>query len=129
VTTNLDVEAVQLALDALISGDSQGAADHFADDLVMTGVGGRIAGRIVGLPAVLDRFAGIARDTGGTFGTEVEAVYSGDDTPDVVITRHWASIDGHPVQGTQALLVTSDRGRVHTIDALSRPGATSGVWD
>jgi hypothetical protein len=63
------------------------------------------------------------------FGTEVEAVYAGNTTFLVVVARHWASIEGRQVHGTQALLVTADGDRIRTINALSRAGPASGIWD
>jgi ketosteroid isomerase-like protein len=129
VTPNLDAAAVQQALDALITGDHDAAAGQFAKDVVFIGAGGCIVGRTAGLDAVLGGFAEISRFTRGTFGTEVEAVYTGSTSQLVVVTRHWASIDGKPVHGTQALLVTVDNGRIGTIEALSRPGSASGIWD
>jgi ketosteroid isomerase-like protein len=129
VTPNLDVAAVQRALDALITGDQHAAADQFTEDVVFSGVGGCLDGRTTGLPAVLVRFAELAGLTRGTFGTEVEAVYTGNSNQHVAVTRHWASMDGEPVHGTQALLVTADGDRIRTITALSRPGPPSGIWD
>jgi ketosteroid isomerase-like protein len=129
VTPNFDVAAVQQALDALITGDDRVAADQFTADVVFTGVGGCLDGRATGLPAVLDRFAELSRLTKGTFGTEVAGVYGGTPEGIVVITRHWASIDGEQVHGTQALLLTADRGRIGRIIALSQPGPRSGIWD
>jgi ketosteroid isomerase-like protein len=129
VNLNLDVATVQQALDALITGDPQAAAGQFTEDLALTGVGGCLQGQATGLSAALDRFADLSRLTGGTFGTEVEAVYTGNTTQHVVVTRHWASIDGEQIHGTQALLVTADGGRIRTINALSRPGPPSGIWD
>jgi ketosteroid isomerase-like protein len=124
-----DVEDVQQALDALVNGDHQAAADRFTHDVVVTGVGGYLRGRITGLLAVLDRFARMSRLTGGTYGTEVEAVYTDQTTQLVVVTRHWASIHGEQVHGTQALLVTVAGGRIRAISAFSRPGPASGIWD
>jgi ketosteroid isomerase-like protein len=129
VTPILDSEDLQQALDALITGDRQAAADRFTEDVVLTGVGGCLSGRITGLPAVLDRFADMARLTHGTYGTEVEAVYTGNTTQLVVVARHWASIEGDQVYGTQALVVTVDGGRIGAMSALSRPGPASGIWD
>jgi ketosteroid isomerase-like protein len=129
VTPILDVDDVQHALDALITGDREAAADRFTEDLVLTGTGGGLAGRTTGLPAVLDRFADLSRRTGGTFGTEVEAVYTGNTTQLVVVTRHWALIEGQQIHGTQALHVTADRGRIRTIDVLSPTARRSGIWD
>jgi hypothetical protein len=129
VTLNLDVATVQRALDALITVDHAAAVDHFTDDVVFTGVGGCLDGRATGLPAVLDRFAEMSRLTNGTFGTEVEAVYTGKSTQLVVVTRHWASIHGEQIHGIQALIVTADGTRVRTITALSRSGPPSGIWD
>jgi ketosteroid isomerase-like protein len=129
VTPILDVDTVQQALDALIAGDRDVAAAQFTPDLVFTGVGGCLAGRTTGLDAVFDRFTAIARLTHGTFGTEVEAVYTGNATHAVVITRHWASICGKPVHGAQALIATVDGCRIRTIDALSRSHSPSGIWD
>jgi ketosteroid isomerase-like protein len=128
VTPTLDVDTVQQALDALITRDVETAARQFTDDLVMTGVGGCLAGRTAGLRAVLDRFADLALLTHGTFGTEVEAVYRGDTARVVVVTRHWAAINGKPVTGTQALLVTVDGGRIRIVEALSPEGPASGIW-
>jgi ketosteroid isomerase-like protein len=128
VTPTLNVETVQEALDALITRDMEAAAGKFTDDLVMTGVGGCLAGRSAGLEAVLDRFVDLALLTRGTFGTEVEAVYTGDTNRVVVVTRHWAAIDGNPIAGTQALLLTIDGGRIRTVDALSPAGAANGIW-
>jgi ketosteroid isomerase-like protein len=129
VTLNLDVAAVQQALDALVNGDHQSAADLFTDDFVFTGVGGCFKGRTTGLTAVLDRFAELSRVTKGTFGTEVAGVYGEMSGSIVVITRHWASIDGEQIHGAQALLVTVDGSRIGKIAALSRPGPRSGIWD
>jgi ketosteroid isomerase-like protein len=129
VTPTLDVAAAQHALDALITGDRDAAAARFTRDVVVTGVGGCLSGRTTGLDAVLDRFADISRLTHGTFGTEVEAVYGGSAAQLVVVTRHWASVDGKPVHATQAFLVTVDAGRVGAVDALSRPGSATGIWD
>jgi ketosteroid isomerase-like protein len=128
VTATLDVRTVQQALDALITRDAHAAAQQFTDDLVMTGVGGCFAGRTVGREAVLARFADVAVLTQGTFGTEVEAVFSGSANQVVVLTRHWAAIDGNPVRGTQALVVTVDGGRIRIVDVLSPAGAASGIW-
>jgi ketosteroid isomerase-like protein len=129
VTPTPTAEAVQAALDALVYGDEQAVTSHFTTDMVMTGARGCFAGRVVGVRAVLDRFAELARLTGGTFGTEVEAVYTGVKPGFVVITRHWASIDGTPVQGAQALLVATKGDRIRAIDALSNASAGSGIWD
>jgi hypothetical protein len=129
VIPNFDVATIQQALDALITGDRHAAAERFATDLVLTGVGGCLDGSATGLPAVLDRFADVAELTNGTFGTEVEAVYTGNTTQHVVITRHWASVGGKPIHGTQALLLTANRDHICTIDALSRSGPPSGIWD
>jgi ketosteroid isomerase-like protein len=129
VTLNLDVPAAQQALDALINGDHQTAADRFTDDFVFTGVGGCLTGRATGLRAVLDRFAQLSRLTNGTFGTEVAGVYGEMQGSTVVITRHWASIDGEQIHGTQALLITEDGSRIAKIVTLSRPGPPSGIWD
>jgi ketosteroid isomerase-like protein len=129
VTPILDVEDVQRALDALVNGDHQVAADLFTQDVVVTGVGGCLRGRITGLPAVLDRFARMSRLTDGTYGTEVEAVYTGNTTQFVVVTRHWASIHGDQVHGAQALVVVVDDGRICALSAFSRPGPASGIWD
>jgi ketosteroid isomerase-like protein len=129
VTPILDVEDVQEALDALINGDHQGAADRFSQDVVLTGVGGCLRGRITGLPAVLDGFARMSRLTHGTYGTEVEAVYAGNTTPLVVVTRHWAVTNGEQVRGTQALIVTVAGGRIAALSTLSGPGSASGIWD
>jgi ketosteroid isomerase-like protein len=129
VTQTLDVATVQQALDALIIGDQASAAERFTEDVVLTGVGGCLGGRTKGLSGVLDRFAEISRLTHGTFGSEVEAVYTGSTTEHVVVTRHWASIDGQQIIGAQALLVTVDSGRIRSLDALSPAGAASGIWD
>jgi ketosteroid isomerase-like protein len=129
VTTQLDVAVAQQALDSLITGDHHAAASRFTDDIALTGIGGCLRGHATGLEAVLERFAAIARLTHGTFGTEVEAVYTGDATHVVVVTRHWASIRGQQVHGTQALLITADGGRIRTITALSRAGSATGIWD
>jgi hypothetical protein len=129
VTPTPTAEAIQAALDALVHGDEQVATSHFTRDMVLTGAGGCFAGRAVGLRAVLDRFAELSSLTGGTFGTEVEAVYTGATSGFVVITRHWASIDGVPIQGAQALLVATKGDRIGAIDALSNAGAGSGIWD
>jgi ketosteroid isomerase-like protein len=128
VTPTLDVDTVQQALDALITRDLEAAAGRFTDDLVMTGVGGCLAGRAAGLAAVLDRFADLAVLTHGTFGTEVEAVYRGTTNQVVVVTRHWAAINGKPVTGRQALLVTVDGGRIRFVEALSPAASASGIW-
>jgi ketosteroid isomerase-like protein len=129
VTPMLDVEDVQQALDALINGDHQAAADRFTQDVVVTGVGGCLRGRITGLPAVLDCFGCMSRLTDGTYGTEVEAVYTENTAELVVVTRHWASVQGEQVHGTQALLVAVDGGRIRALRAFSRPGPASGIWD
>jgi ketosteroid isomerase-like protein len=129
VNLNLDVAALQQALDALIAGDHREAADRFTPDVVFTGVGGCLDGHATGLSAVLDRFAEMSRLTDGTFGTEVAGVYGETNAGIVVITRHWASVDGQQVHGTQALLVHVDGDRIGRITALSRPGAPSGIWD
>ena len=129
MTANLDVGAVQQALDALITGDRRVAATLVSDDVVLTGAGGCFGGRTTGLPGVFDRFADLARLSHGTFGTEVEAVFTGNTNQVVVVTRHWASIDGRPTLGTQALIVTVDGGRIDAINALSRPGPRTGLWD
>lgn len=129
MTLNLDVAAVQQALDALITGDHDAATDQFTEDVVFTGVGGCLNGRTSGLPSVLDRFAEMGRLTSGTFGTEVEGVYGDNATQLVVVTRHWASIDGDQIHGTQVLLVATDGGRIGTVTALWRPGPASGIWD
>lgn len=126
---NLDVATIQQALDALISGDQVAAANRFTDDVVLTGMGGCLSGRTVGIAAVLDRFAEMSRLTDGTFGTEVESAFRGSTNQHVVVTRHWASIDEEQVHGTQALLITTDGARIRTVDVLSRPGSASGVWD
>ena len=129
MTPILDVAAVQQALDALIAGDDRAAAGRFTDDVVLTGDGGCLDGDAAGLPAVLDCFAAMSRLTQGTFGTEVEAVYSGRMAQVVVVTRHWASVEGVQIRGTQALLVGTDDGRISTMHALSRAGRPSGIWD
>ena len=125
----LDVEAVQRALDALIMGDHNAAADWFTHDVVFNGAGGCLAGRTAGLVAVLERFAEAARVTDGTFGTEVEVIYTGSTSQVVVITRHWASIDGNPTHGAQALALTVDGDRIGHVSALSPPGHPTGIWD
>jgi ketosteroid isomerase-like protein len=129
LTTTIDVATAQRALDALISGDQPAAADQFAEDIVLTGFGGCLAGRAIGLAAVLARFADMSRRSDGTFGTEVEAVYTGEIRQFVVISRHWAAIDGEPVHGSQALVVGVTDGRIQTIDCLSQAGPASGIWD
>ena len=125
----LDVEAVQRALDALIMGDHKAAADWFTLDVVFDGPGGCLAGRTTGVVAVLDRFAEVARVTDGTFGSEVETIYAGGATQVVVITRHWASIDGNPIHGVEALILTVDGDRIGDVAALSPPGPPTGIWD
>jgi hypothetical protein len=130
VVRTVDVAAVQSALDALVTGDRKVAASWYADALVLTGIGGLLDGRIVGLSEVIDRFAQISGRTGGTFGTEVEAVFVGDTPQVVVLARHWAALEGREVRGTQALLLTIDGERIEAIMALSptaRP--RSGIWD
>jgi ketosteroid isomerase-like protein len=129
VRPTLDVAAVQHALDALVTGDSDAAARRFSNDVVFTGVGGRLSGRTTGLLAVLDRFDAISRFSHGTFGTEVEAVYTDNAGQLVVVTRHWATLDGQPVHGTQALLLTTKGDQICAIDAFSRSGPPSGIWD
>jgi ketosteroid isomerase-like protein len=122
-------ETVQQALEALVAADEESATHQFTEDLVLAGPGGYLGGRITGLRAVLDRFAALSRRTGGTFGTEVEAVY-GDHRPRfVVVTRHWAVVGGDAVYGTQALVLTTSGGRIRAIDALSGAGPASGLWD
>ena len=129
MTSDLDTAVVQRALDALITGDQDAAAGRFTDDIVLTGSGGCLQGHTAGLDAVVGRFAAIARLTQGTFGTEVEAIYTGDAGQVVVVTRHWASIGGRQILGTQALLITAHGGRIRRINALSRPGSATGIWD
>ena len=129
MTLNLDVATAQQALDALITGDHQAAAAQFTEDVEFTGAGGCLSGRTTGLPAVLDRFAQLSQLTKGTFGTEVAGVYGQTQGSLVVITRHWASIDGEQIHGTQALLITADNGRIRRVNTLSRPGPPSGIWD
>ena len=129
MTLNLDVATAQQALDALITGDHQAAAAQFTEDVEFTGAGGCLGGRTSGLPAVLDRFALLCQLTRGTFGTEVAGVYGQTQGSLVVITRHWASIDGEQIHGTQALLITADNGRICRVNTLSRPGPPSGIWD
>ena len=126
---NLDVAAVQGALDALITGDHHAAAEQFTENVEFTGAGGWLRGRTTGLAAVLDRFAALSQLTNGTFGTEVAGIYGQTQGRLVVITRHWASIGGEQVHGTQALLIIADGGRIGGITALSRPGPPSGIWD
>jgi ketosteroid isomerase-like protein len=126
----LDVASVQHALDALVTGDSDAATRRFTNDVVFNGVGGRLRGRITGLVAVLDRFDAIAKFSHGTFGTEVEAVFTDDAGQLIVVTRHWATVDGQPMHGIQALLLTIDSNQIRTIDAFSLSGcAPSGIWD
>jgi ketosteroid isomerase-like protein len=129
VSPTLDVAAVQHALDALVTGDSDAAARRFSDDVVFNGAGGRLSGRTSGLVAVLDRFDAISSFSHGTFGTEVEAVYTDHAGHLVVVTRHWATLDGQPVHGTQALLLTTKGDQICGIDAFSRSGPPSGIWD
>ena len=65
-----------------------------------------------------------------TFGTEVEAVFTDDAGQTIVVTRHWATVDGQPVHGIQALLLTIDSNQIRRIDAFSPSGcAPSGIWD
>ena len=61
--------------------------------------------------------------------TEVEAVYRGDPSGFVVITRHWAALGGKPVHGTQALLMATEGDRIRAINALAKVGSSSGIWD
>ena len=129
MTPTLNVATVQEALDALITADEPAATNRFTDDVALTGAGGCLAGCSIGLPAVLARFARLSHLTAGTFGTEVEAVYAGITSQFVVITRHWASIDGKAVHGTQALLVATRLDRISSITALSKVGGGSGIWD
>jgi ketosteroid isomerase-like protein len=129
VIQDFDVDSIQHALDCLIIGDRLAAAERFSHDVVLIGTGGCIGGFAVGLAEVLDRFKAISRATSGSFGTEVETVFKGNAAEVVVLTRHWASIAGEQFHATQALLVTADGGRIRTINALSRPGPASGIWD
>jgi ketosteroid isomerase-like protein len=129
VSPILDIAAAQRALDALITGDDRAAVDQFTDDVVMTGSGGCLSGHVSGQAAVIDRFADMSRLTNGTFGVEVEAVYAGNSPLVVVLVRNWAAVNGSQVHGTQALVVTVLGQRISAIDALSRPGSTSGIWD
>jgi hypothetical protein len=70
----------------------------------------------------------MSRLTDGTYGTDVEAAYTENITPVVVVTHHWSSIHGEQVHGTQALLVTIDRGRSgHERLLPSRP--CERIWD
>jgi hypothetical protein len=125
----LDIEDMQQALDALINGDHQTAARRFTQDVVLTGVGGCLSGRAAGLPAILGRFADMSRLTHRTYGTEVEAVYTGGATQLIALTRHWAMIHGKQVYGTQALLITVEGRRIDAIGVFSRPGPPTGIWD
>ena len=63
----------------------------------------------------------MSRLTDGTYGTEVEAVYTENTAELVVVTRHWASVQGEQVHGTQALLVTVDGGRIRALARLLPP--------
>jgi hypothetical protein len=47
----------------------------------------------------------------------------------VAVTRHWALTQGEQIQGTQALLMIADGDRIGTINALSRSGSETGIWD
>jgi ketosteroid isomerase-like protein len=127
--SGLGVDAVQRALDALITADHESAAERFSTDVVLTGAGGCLEGRATGLSAVLDRFADISARTGGTFGTEVEAVYTGSTSDVVVVTRHWARVDDEEIRGTQALVLTTEGGRIRTIEVLTGGGHATGIWD
>ena len=129
MSPTLDVAAVQGALDALVTGDADAAARRFSNDVVFNGVGGQLGGRTTGLLAVLDRFDAISRCSDGTFGTEVEAVYTDSAGHLVVVTRHWATLDGQPVHGTQALVLTTEGDHIRAIDAFSGSGPPSGIWD
>jgi hypothetical protein len=129
VGPSFDVSTIQRALDALVSRDRVAAAANFAIDLVLVGEGGCFAGRVVGLGAVLDRFGALAARTEGTFGTEVESVFGSARSQLVVVTRHWANVDGRPLRGTQALVLVTDGERISEMSALSRPGISSGIWD
>ena len=124
-----DLARIQQALDALIVDDRSAVDAAFSEGLVLTGPGGCVKGRYEGLQAVLDRFAVIATRTSGTFGTEVEAVYEGSGGQLVTMTRHWASLDGATLHGTQALLLQLDGDRICRIDMFRGPGAATGIWD
>jgi hypothetical protein len=128
VTTILDVADVQRALDALIAGDLDAAAALFTTDVVFTGIGGCLGEQTVGLPDLLARFAEMARLSQGTFGTEVEAVYSSS-THIVAIVRHWAMLAGVEARASQALLLSIAVRRAHAVEVLGASGPTSGLWD
>ncbi len=129
MTPTFDFATLQQALDALVTGDHHAATRRFSEDVVVTGVGGCLSGRILGLTPVLDRFAEMSRLTHGTFGTEVSAVYRGAQGRTVVVARHWALLDGAELRATQALVMDTESERIRAIDILSGPGPRSGVWD
>ena len=129
MTPILDVATVQQALDALVTGDLDAASVQFTGDLVLTGPGGCLDGRTDGLAAVLDRFAEMSRVTRGSFGTEVEAVYTGATAQLVAVTRHWAMLEGDAVRAIQALVLTTEGDRFSAVDVLSGSGPRSGIWD